>query len=470
MATFEKGTEMEADENQGVVAAAAQACLRNVSNVGLAIGVIMNGQRQWFGYGKVARESDTIPNEHTVLEIGSITKAFTVILLADMAQRGEVALDDPVQKFLPASVRMPMRKGAQITLEQLATHKSSLPRLPDNYFEGMKDEKNPCAHYTVEQLYAYLSQAKLTRDLGTAQDYSNLGVGLLGHALELRAGMTYEQLVTEQLLRPLGMNDTSVTLTDDQRARLAAGHDESGNATPLWDIPVLGGAGALRSTAGDMLKFMAAQLGEAPAALQPAIEATHQPRGKAGVPVPANARFLTALCPFVVGGGIFWRWSPPPGTPMPWWGFAVWLLSIVATGYLAGTGPAIMSALLWPVLVSVSLMNKDPRYGFDDLLRAWPAVVFVFAAGLYVAWRSSTAFRAMARQDIALGWHFMQLPQSKRTALWHNGGTGGYHSFCAFVKATRTAVVVLSNSANDCDEVGVTILDGLQRPSGAASS
>jgi len=193
-----------------------------------------------------------------VFEIGSITKAFTGSILAGMVADGSVQLDDPVAKFLPASVRVPARNGRQITLVDLATQSSGLPRLPGNM--APRDSSNPYADYTVALMYAFLSSYELPRDPGQTYEYSNLGVGLLGHALALKAGVSYEELVRRRILAPLRMRETAITLSPELRARVAPGHDNEGNVVPNWDLPTLAGAGALRSTARDMLTFLAANL------------------------------------------------------------------------------------------------------------------------------------------------------------------------------------------------------------------
>jgi len=211
-----------------------------------------------------------------VFEIGSITKVFTASLLADMVARGEVGLDDPVAKFLPTTVLVPARNGRQITLVDLATQSSGLPRLPGNLTP--KDSNNPYADYTVDQLYAFLSGYELTRDIGAKYEYSNLGVGLLGHALSLRARTSYEDLVTRRILRPLGMRETAITLTPALRKRIAPGHDAEGNVVANWDLPTLAGAGALRSTVNDMLTFLAANLDSTGTPLARALHQTHASR------------------------------------------------------------------------------------------------------------------------------------------------------------------------------------------------
>lgn len=216
----------------------------------------------------------------SVFEIGSITKVFTAALLADMAQRGEVALDHPVQRYLPAGATMPSRGGKQITLAMLSEQTSGLPRLPSNHRPA--DPSNPYADFTVAQLYQFLSGYTLPRDPGSRYEYSNLGVGLLGHVLALRAGKPLEQLLRERIWAPLGMSSTAITLAPPLRARLALGHKPDGSVTPNWDLPTLAGAGAARSTAADMLKFLAAQLHPQRGPLERAMATTHRKRASAG--------------------------------------------------------------------------------------------------------------------------------------------------------------------------------------------
>jgi len=193
-----------------------------------------------------------------VFEIGSITKVFTGTLLAEMAQRGEVALDEPVKTLVPAGVTVPARNGRTITLEDLATHTSGLPRLPENLAPA--GESDPYVDYTPQQLYDFLSSYTLTRDVGAEFEYSNEGAGLLGHLLALRAGQSYADIVRERILAPLGMTSTAVEVTAPMRERFVQGHDGDGRAVAHWNFTTLAGAGGLRSTAADMLAFAAAGL------------------------------------------------------------------------------------------------------------------------------------------------------------------------------------------------------------------
>ena len=230
-------------------------------------------------YGQSDSANNRPLDGDTVFEIGSITKVFTALLFADMVLRGEVAPDDPAAKFLPGSVRMPEFEGAPITLLDLATYTSGLPRMPSNF--APKDSKNPYIDYTAERLYDYLSNHKLGFKPGKHYEYANLGFGLLGHVLELRAGRSYEELVVSRICAPLGKDDTRITLTDSMQQRLARGHNMGLAPVANWDFSALAGAGALRSTANDLLKFlqMCLEPGDGPvAAAQKLALAERRPR------------------------------------------------------------------------------------------------------------------------------------------------------------------------------------------------
>lgn len=232
----------------------------HADRVGIVVGVIEPDGRRVVAFGNAGADAERPLDGDTLFEIGSITKVFTALLLADMADGGDVDLDDPVAKFLPSGVDVPERGGRSITLRELAMHHSALPRLPANM--NPADPENPYADYTVEQLYAFLSSYELPRDIGARYEYSNLGFGLLGHALALAADDDYETLVRERIAEPLGMSSTAVTLSPRLGARLATGHDVRREVTPGWDLPSLAGAGALKSSANDLLSFLALFLGE----------------------------------------------------------------------------------------------------------------------------------------------------------------------------------------------------------------
>jgi serine-type D-Ala-D-Ala carboxypeptidase/endopeptidase len=232
--------------------------MENAGSSVVMVEVSEKGTR-YISYGKLNKDaSSSNADEKTIYEIGSITKVFTGILLAEAIRLGEVKLDDPISKHLPKSVKTPTFNNKEITLLDLATHTSGLPRLPDNF--APKDALNPYVDYTSQNLYDFLAKYKLTREISTKYDYSNLGVGLLGHILSLKAKMTFEQLITTRILKPLKMTDTSIDFPTAKNMRHAQGLDENNDAASNWTFDALAGAGALRTTATDMAKFISANL------------------------------------------------------------------------------------------------------------------------------------------------------------------------------------------------------------------
>lgn len=270
--------------------------------VGLVVATYAAGTApRIFAHGSSGRPGVPLDG-NAVFEIGSITKAFTASVLAGMVARGEVRLDDAVDKYLPRAVDMPSRGGKQITLAHLATHTSGLPGLPSNL--QVRDSANPYADYTVERMYQFLTGYTLARDIGAEYQYSNLGMGLLGHALARRAGKSYEALLIERVLAPLDLDATRIAPTQAMRARFVKGHNPQGEPVPYWDIPTLAGAGALRSTANDMLAFLKANLDSTGGPLHRALAATHAPRRKTESPS--------------LSVGLGWHILDVEGTPIVW--------------------------------------------------------------------------------------------------------------------------------------------------------
>jgi CubicO group peptidase (beta-lactamase class C family) len=197
---------------------------------------------------------------------------------------------------------VPERNGLKITLGTLSEQNSGLPRMPSNF--RPKDPKNPYVDYGVPQLYEFVSHYSLTRDPGAEFEYSNLGVGLLGHVLTLITGQSYEEMERERVWKPLGMSNTAVTFTPWMKAHLALGHDEQGALTPNWDLDALAGAGAIRSTTIDMLKFAAANARPDRGPLGPAMAFAQQERAPAG---PQQTIGLNWITSHVYGDTIVWH-------------------------------------------------------------------------------------------------------------------------------------------------------------------
>jgi serine-type D-Ala-D-Ala carboxypeptidase/endopeptidase len=239
-----------------------------------SIAWIANGKTSFAHFGHKTLPDDAAPADDAVYEIGSITKTFTAAILADMILNKEITLDTTIGDLLPAAKDYPpeMRR---LTVGKIATHSSGLPRLPGNLFATVKDQGNPYASYTTQDLDAFLRTFVPPAD--AKPEYSNLGFGLLGHALATKAGKSYEQLVTGRVLVPLGMRDTSITLSESQRSRLVPGH-AGGKIVANWDLPALAGAGALRSTPADMAKYLNALLDPPDTRIGRAIRMAREPR------------------------------------------------------------------------------------------------------------------------------------------------------------------------------------------------
>lgn len=252
-------------------------------SAGIVVGMLEpDGRTRVVAYGDPGPGQPPLDG-NSVFEIGSISKVFTATVLAELVQEGKVSLEDPVQQFLPAGVHVPSRSGKQITLGNLSEQNSGLPRMPTNFTPA--DPANPYADYRAPQMYEFLSGYQLTRDPGAQFEYSNLGVGLLGHALSLATGQSYEAMERTRVWAPLGMEHTAITMTPWMKAHLALGHDPMGKIATNWDLDVLAGAGAIRSTTYDMLKFADANLHPERGALQRAMAFAQRERAPAGGPM-----------------------------------------------------------------------------------------------------------------------------------------------------------------------------------------
>jgi len=228
----------------------------------LVIGLTQRGKRAVLGFGRVSAANAVPPDAQTLFEIGSVTKVFTAIALARLELDGKVKLANTVRASLPEKVALASALDP-VTLLHLATHTSGLPRLPGNLDTSAANLANPYAKYDAGQLYQFLASAKPNNPPGRLMDYSNVGFALLGHVLTLKAEQPYEDLVRGALLEPLGMTNTAIRLSDEQRAQLTRGHSPKGEEVSGWDFDVFAPTGAFRSNAGDMLTFIEANLASA---------------------------------------------------------------------------------------------------------------------------------------------------------------------------------------------------------------
>jgi CubicO group peptidase (beta-lactamase class C family) len=267
------------------------------TGAGVSIGVVEHGVRRVFSYGVAKPDS--------IFEIGSITKTFTALMLSQMVEQGKVKLDEPVRELLPGgTVAKP--EGAEITLLDIATQHSGLPRLPDNL--GTAIPGNPYADYHAANLYEFMAKQGVAKPATAGFVYSNLGFGLLGQALAVRAGKAWPALLHEEVAGPLGLKDTAVSLTPEQQARFLPAHGGDHSPAHAWDFDALAGCGAIRSTAGDLLSYLEANLH--PESVKPAAE------WKAGATLAAALTQQHELRADVVPGtriGLAWLFETESG-------------------------------------------------------------------------------------------------------------------------------------------------------------
>ena len=223
--------------------------LAPATGAGVSIGVYQHGVRRVFSYGAAKPDS--------IFEIGAVTKTFTGLMLAQMVAQGKAKLDEPVRELLPAgTVAKP--DGPEIALLDLATRRSGLRWFPSNLYSA--DLNNPYADYTAAKLYAFVARHGVAKRSDAPVRNSELAFGLLGQALADRAGESFAALLKDEIAGPLGLKDTTISLSHEQQLRFVSGHSADHRTVRAWDFDSMAGVGAIRSTAGDMLAYLEANL------------------------------------------------------------------------------------------------------------------------------------------------------------------------------------------------------------------
>jgi D-alanyl-D-alanine-carboxypeptidase/D-alanyl-D-alanine-endopeptidase len=323
-----------------LVRRAAHRYVGLVAAASTAAGPVVHGAGHVRGGGHV-------PDATSVFQIGSVTKVFTALLLADAVVRGEISLDTPLVALVPEA--RPARSGTEVTLAHLASHTAGLPRLPPGLLRtALQHRADPYREVDEVTLLSALARTTPRREPGSAPRYSNFGAALLGLALSRRAGLPYDRLVSERIAGPLGLVDTGTQVRADQQHRRADGHSRRLRPVVDWELGAMSPAGGLWSTAADLLLLAQAHL---------------QPDR---TPIPEALRL--AQQPQVTRG----RWHA-----------------------------------------------------------------------------------------VALGWHLTPIAGTKQTALWHNGGTGGFSSYVGLLPEPQVAVVVLTNTARPVEACGIRMLKAL---------
>ncbi|WP_134090807.1 serine hydrolase [Olivibacter sp. XZL3] len=241
---------------------------------GLAIGIIHNGKASYYYYGETIRGNKVLPDQGTLFEIGSITKTFTATLLANATLTDSINLNDPIAKYLPDSVAQNTALE-KINFQNLATHTSGLPRLPDNI--NPKEPLDPYKDYNRNALFAYLKNYKQRNAPDSVYEYSNLGYGIIGEILAYKKNSSYNELVEKTICGPLELINTTEFPGGDNLAKFIPTYNEKGELTPHWHFLALSGAGSLKSTIRDLLKFAESNINIPNTTLGKAIALTHKP-------------------------------------------------------------------------------------------------------------------------------------------------------------------------------------------------
>jgi D-alanyl-D-alanine-carboxypeptidase/D-alanyl-D-alanine-endopeptidase len=256
-----------------ILAERVKAIAGTDDGIGIVVGIVSSSGRRTISYGHSGTGDAKPLTGDTPFEIGSVGKVFTALLLADMARRGELVLENPASTYLPAGTKLPQHNGHQISLADLATHTSGLPFMPDTYPTVGDTDK-----FGVRDAYKFLARYELKRDPGTEWEYSNIDYWLLGETMARRAGMPFERLLENRIFGPLNMRSTAARLPETSRATVAQGHDASLQpSVPFYGISVYStmgaAAGGIYSSANDLGMFISAMLGLTRSPLTASIDA-----------------------------------------------------------------------------------------------------------------------------------------------------------------------------------------------------
>jgi serine-type D-Ala-D-Ala carboxypeptidase/endopeptidase len=282
--------ELDAIAQRLRVSMAPQIGAAKGKNVGAIVALCHRGKTRFLSFGETRSGSGTAPDESSVFEVGSLTKTFTGLMLADAIESGAAQESDRLDTMRPEWKGAP---SGDIRLIDLVTHRSGLAPLPCNF--RPTDPKRPYAHYSEDELVRALATCPIETHPTNKIEYSNWGFATLGYVLSRARNVTYPELLRTRITEPLGLRETTYALSDAQQRRVAQGYDADGNATPLWDRSVMFGNGAIRSTAADLVKYGVAILHpENASTLEPALRRVTRPQYGSGGSRIAYAWFVTA--------------------------------------------------------------------------------------------------------------------------------------------------------------------------------
>jgi CubicO group peptidase (beta-lactamase class C family) len=238
---------------------AVTAYMSNENVSGLSVGVFQNGNMVAYNFGETKKGNNQLPTNETIYEIGSITKTFTGIILANNVQEGKVNLSDDIRKYLDGDFPNLQFSDKPIQLLHLSNHTSRLISQP-TIVGTRKDPFDPAQPFSEKILSDILHNIKIDTLPGTKIDYSNFAVCILGHILEKVNKLSYEQLLDKYIFTPAKMTQSKIAFTNTDFLKYAQGYNTEGDTTSYWRNRLAEPAGGIRSTTKDMLLYVKAQL------------------------------------------------------------------------------------------------------------------------------------------------------------------------------------------------------------------
>jgi CubicO group peptidase (beta-lactamase class C family) len=294
--------------------------LANNPGGAVSVGIVSPAGVSTYGFGSTGGPLSPAPDGDSIFLIGSITKTFTGTLTAQAVLDGRMDMNAPAQSYMPQGVILPSYNGTPITMNNLVTHTGDLPANIPNSDPSVAIGFNP----TWQQYSSTVNSSNLTRAPGTMYEYTNLGASLAGQAVETVYGQSYETLLQQRILIPLGMDSTTSLPVSSQNPNLVQTWESPGVLVPnsaKYTSPQgspLGSSGSISSTANDMNKYMRAYLGlsDSPLGLSPLLAAT--PRFDVTIQnvIPQNLAVTMGLTPqgqYLFSLGMFWQLSPANG-------------------------------------------------------------------------------------------------------------------------------------------------------------
>lgn len=243
-------------------------------DVGLVVGIYKDGIVNYYSLGTRIKNGTELLDSTSIFEIGSATKTFTALLLANQISNKKIDTNDYIDKYLSNKIMLPPALKHKVKLIDLASHQSGLPNLSnDKYFTDLlnKDSRNPFRFVDKRYLITVLKETDTLNNYGHYQ-YNNYAYSLLGYFLERNSKLAYASMIKKDILIPLKMNQTSFTIPND--SNVAGLYNQEGEPQDYLILKSVNPAGGLKSNAVDLIKYLKAYF--LPNKFEKAIQLTQQ--------------------------------------------------------------------------------------------------------------------------------------------------------------------------------------------------